>query len=71
MINCSICSKSDEWRNFNNFGRSMFAGLVDRVYFCCFISVYLYVELFVSSLKSSFLFYSLLCCWQHCGQLFT
>ncbi|KAL9961120.1 hypothetical protein ACROYT_G030010 [Oculina patagonica] len=26
---CVICSKSDEWKRFNNFGRSMFAGIVD------------------------------------------
>ena len=26
------CSKSDEWRSFNNFGRSLFAGSVDIIY---------------------------------------
>lgn len=29
VLDMSLCSKSEEWRSFNNFGRSMFAGLVN------------------------------------------
>lgn len=29
--NILLHSKSDDWKIFNNFGRSMFAGLVERL----------------------------------------
>ena len=65
----SFASKSDEWRNFNNFGRSMFAGWVVSVSLCCccciFLLKVLIANLFVIFSKHllwSFLFPLFCCC---------